>query len=89
MQKTINIGSDFSGVGAFEQALMRLGIKHKTVFACDQDKYARQTYIENYGKPNYFPNDVYLRDIPEKPLDIYASTPLSLETLKLQRSWTQ
>jgi DNA (cytosine-5)-methyltransferase 1 len=45
----INVGSDFSGVGAFEQALIRIGIKHKTVFACDMDKYARQTYCLNFG----------------------------------------
>lgn len=45
----INVGSDFSGVGAFDQALIRLGIDYKTVFSCDMDKYARQTYIHNYG----------------------------------------
>lgn len=71
----IEVGSDFSGVGAFEQALMRLGIKHKTIFACDMDKYARQTYIANYGEPNYFPLDVYDRKIPNTPLDIYCATP--------------
>jgi len=53
----IKTGSDFSGVGAFDQALIRLGIKYKTVFACDMDKYARQTYVENYGEPPYFPRD--------------------------------
>lgn len=71
----IKIGSDFSGVGAFDQALIRLGIKYKTVFACDMDKYARQTYIENYGQPDYFPENVYDRDIPKEPLDIYMTSP--------------
>ena len=61
----IKTGSDFSGVGAFDQALIRLGINYKTIFACDMDKYARQTYIENYGEPGYFPKDVYNRDIPK------------------------
>lgn len=42
--KQLEIGTDFSGVGAFEQALIRMGINHKTVFACDENKYARQTY---------------------------------------------
>ena len=51
--KELIVGSDFSGVGAFDQALQRLGLKYKTAFACDQDKYARQTYIENYGKPDH------------------------------------
>ena len=45
MQVTdIDVGSDFSGVGAFDQALRKLKIKYKTIFACDMDKYARQTY---------------------------------------------
>jgi len=71
----IKVGSDFSGVGAFDQALSRLGIKHETIFACDMDKYARQTYIENYGEPSYFPTDVYERKIPQDPLDLYMTSP--------------
>lgn len=71
----IKVGSDFSGVGAFDQALIRLGIKHETIFACDMDKYARQTYIENYGEPSYYPTDVYERKIPQEPLDLYMTSP--------------
>ena len=71
----LKTGSDFSGVGAFDQALIRLGINYKTVFACDMDKYARQTYIENYGEPVYFPKNVYDRDIPKQPLDLYMTSP--------------
>jgi len=71
----IKTGSDFSGIGAFDQALIRLGINYKTIFACDMDKYARQTYIENYGKPDYFPENVYDRDIPKEPLDLYMTSP--------------
>ena len=71
----IKTGSDFSGVGAFDQALKKLGIDYKTIFACDWDKYARQTYIENYGKPTYFPKDVYEREIPKESLDIYMTSP--------------
>ena len=62
----IKVGSDFSGVGAFDQALMRLGINYKTIFSCDMDKFARQTYIENYGEPIYYPADVYDREIPKE-----------------------
>ena len=62
----IKTGSDFSGVGAFDQALKKLGIHYKTIFACDWDKYARQTYIENYGDPEYFPKNVYNREIPKE-----------------------
>lgn len=73
--KKIKIGSDFSGVGAFNQALKRLGIDYEEIFACDMDKYARQTFIENYGEPNYFPENVYERDIPNQSLDIYMTSP--------------
>jgi DNA (cytosine-5)-methyltransferase 1 len=71
----IKVGSDFSGVGAFNQALMRLGIEYKELFACDMDKYARQTFIHNYGEPEYYPTNVYERDIPSESLDIYMTSP--------------
>lgn len=71
----IKIGSDFSGVGAFNQALMRLGIDYKEIFACDMDKFARQTFIHNYGQPEYYPMNVYDRAIPNESLDIYMTSP--------------
>lgn len=71
----IKVGSDFSGVGAFNQALKRLGIPYKEVFACDMDKYARQTFIHNYGEPEYYPTNVYDRKIPIESLDIYMTSP--------------
>lgn len=73
--KKIKVGSDFSGVGAFDQALKRLGIDYETIFACDMDKYARQTFIHNYGKPKYYPENVYDREIPSESLDIYITSP--------------
>lgn len=75
MKKQILVGSDFSGVGAFNQALMRLGIEYKELFACDMDKYARQTFIHNYGEPEYYPTNVYEREIPKESLDIYMTSP--------------
>ena len=71
----IKVGSDFSGVGAFNQALNRLGIEYKEVFACDMDKFARQTFIHNYGEPEYYPTNVYEREIPKDSLDIYMTSP--------------
>ena len=71
----INVGSDFSGVGAFNQALIRLGIPYNEVFACDMDRYARQTFIHNYGEPGYYPENVYDREIPKESLDIYMTSP--------------
>ena len=71
----IKTGSDFSGVGAFDQALSRLGIEQDKLFACDMDKYARQTYIYNFGEPDYYPENVYDREIPKESLDIYMTSP--------------
>ena len=71
----MKVGSDFSGVGAFNQALNRLGIDYEEVFACDMDKYARETFIHNYGEPKYYPKNVYDREIPKDPLDIYMTSP--------------
>lgn len=71
----IKVGSDFSGIGAFNQALIRLGIEYKELFACDMDKYARQTFIHNYGEPEYYPTNVYDREIPNESLDIYMTSP--------------
>lgn len=73
--KKIKVGSDFSGVGAFNQALNRLGIDYKETFACDMDKYARKTFIHNYGEPEYYPKNVYDRSIPKESLDIYMTSP--------------
>lgn len=71
----LKVGSDFSGVGAFNQALIRLGIQYQEIFACDMDKYARQTFIHNYGEPGYYPTNVYDREIPSESLDIYMTSP--------------
>lgn len=71
----IQVGSDFSGVGAFDQALRRININYKTVFSCDMDLFARESYMANYGEPAYYPFDVYEREIPKKSLDIYMTSP--------------
>jgi DNA (cytosine-5)-methyltransferase 1 len=71
----IKVGSDFSGVGSFNQALKRLGIEYKELFACDMDKFARETFIHNYGEPEYYPTNVYDREIPKESLDIYMTSP--------------
>ena len=71
----LRVGSDFSGVGAFNQALIRLGVQYKEVFACDMDKFARETFIHNYGEPEYYPTNVYDREIPPESLDIYMTSP--------------
>jgi len=54
----VNIATLFSGVGTPELALKALGVEHKTIFACEIDKYARKTYLENNQEPNTFYEDV-------------------------------
>lgn len=48
MTKQLKIGTLFSGIGAFEQAVKRSKINHKIVFANDIDKYCKQSYDANY-----------------------------------------
>ena len=44
----MRVGTIFSGCGAPEQAAARVWQDHKVVFACEWDKYARQSYLANY-----------------------------------------
>lgn len=48
MAKKIKIGTSFSGIGAPEFALKKLGVDHEIVFAGDIDEYCKQTYFSNY-----------------------------------------
>lgn len=45
---TIRIGTMFSGIGAIEYALKRLNLKSEIQFACDIDKFVKQSYFANY-----------------------------------------
>lgn len=48
-EKTVRIGSVFSGIGAVEHAFQRLGIKHMIMFAGDIDPRCKQSYFANYS----------------------------------------
>jgi DNA (cytosine-5)-methyltransferase 1 len=63
--KKYKIGGQFSGVGAFDQALIRLGIDFENVYQADWDKYARETYLHNYEAPEYYIKDVYDTPVQE------------------------
>lgn len=70
----LKIGTDFSGIGAPEQALKNLGINFKSVFACEIDKHARKSFEAVHGKPETFYNDITKRDHSEvEQLDIYIA----------------
>jgi len=44
----INVATLFSGIGAIEQALKRLKLRHKIIFAGDIDKNCKTSYFANY-----------------------------------------
>lgn len=69
----IKVGTDFSGIGSPEAALKRLNIPHHNVFACDIDRYARQSFLE-LNSPDLFYDDITTRDYEEVPeLDLYVA----------------
>ena len=43
--KTLRLATLFSGIGAIEYAFKRLGVKNKIVFACDNDKFVKESYF--------------------------------------------
>ena len=50
----MKVGTFFSGIGSPEQALLNLGVNHVIEFACDIDKYARETYLKNFNCKNMY-----------------------------------
>lgn len=80
MKKSIKIGGQFSGVGAFDQALKRLNINYDNIYQAEWDKYAIQTYLHNYEEPKYYVKDVYetpMEEITQKEgsLDLAMFSP--------------
>lgn len=63
--RKIKLATAFSGIGAIEHAFKRLHIPHEIVFACDIDKFVKQSYLANYNiKPDAWFDDI--NDIPAK-----------------------
>lgn len=48
-ERTIRIGTVFSGIGAIEHAFQRLKLRHKIVFASDIDDKCKKSYFANYN----------------------------------------
>lgn len=48
--KTIYVGTVFSGIGAPEQALRKLGVKHEVLFACDNGERVPKISDEDFRK---------------------------------------
>ena len=62
----MKVGTFFSGVGSSEQALKNLEVKHEIEFACDIDKYAKQTYLKNF-KAKLYAEDITTLDMEDLP----------------------
>lgn len=48
MENKLRVATVFSGIGAIEHALKRMNVPTEIVFACDIDKYCKQSYFANY-----------------------------------------
>ena len=69
----LKVGTDFSGIGSPEAALRRLNLPHKNVFACEIDKFAKQSYLE-LNNPDTFYEDITTRNHSEvEQLDLYVA----------------
>ena len=69
----LKVGTDFSGIGSPEIALKNLGVDYKSMFACDYDKYAKQSYLANHNTENFY-NDITTRDHNKTPyVDLYVA----------------
>jgi len=62
----LKIGTFFSGIGAPEEALKKLNINYSLEFACEIDKFARQSFLANH-KPKIFYNDITKIDYSKLP----------------------
>ena len=44
----LKLATVFSGIGAIEHALKRMKIQHEIIFACDNDKFVKDSYFANH-----------------------------------------
>lgn len=52
--RTIRLATSFSGIGAIEYAMRRLGLKSKIVFAGDVDANCKKSYFANYDIGRFY-----------------------------------
>ena len=68
----IRIGTDCSGIEAPIEALKQLGIPFQHKWACEKDKFARQSILANY-QPEILYQDIIERDHTKLPdVDVYV-----------------
>lgn len=71
--RTLNIATSFSGIGAFEEMLKQENIPHEVVFACDNDKFVKQSYMANHTCNKWYEDVTTLDGTPYKDnIDIFV-----------------
>ena len=79
-ERTIRLGSLFSGIGAIEHALKRLNIKTEIQFASDIDANCKKSYFANYEiSEERWCDDVFPWSVKDEALKILEE--LYLENL--------
>lgn len=85
----LKVGTTFSGIGAPEQALKNLGIKHEVKWACDNNKYAKEAYYLNHTCSKWYDNiitivpedledvDLYIFGFPCQDVSVFGNQDLS------------
>lgn len=68
----LKLGTLFSGIGAPEQALQSLGIKHQIALACDNDPFVKQTYLENYKCNEYYDDIQHINKLPKLDMLVFG-----------------
>lgn len=69
MNKTIKVGTLFSGIGAFEHALKQLNIKHTIQFACDNGERELPLTYRNLAELTQGMNDSQIYDYCKSYID--------------------
>ncbi len=64
----LRLATVFSGIGAIEHALKRMGVAHEIVFACDNDAFVKQSFFANYDidEKRWFDNVQDINGVPFK-----------------------
>ena len=44
----LTVGTVFSGIGSVEHAIKKMKLRHKIAFACDNNKWVKESYFANY-----------------------------------------
>jgi len=68
----LKIGTLFSAIGAPEFALKNLNIKHDIMFACDNDKNVKQTYLKNHKCDVFYDDVEEITSVPKTDLIVFG-----------------